>query len=437
MDRKAKHKIMTGFCIFLGLMWLCTVISKGIYTSQLPIVSTESVQQKYIEHIVEAEGIVVAGNEIPVTTLSGLRVDKLMVQPGDLVQEGDVILTVDMEDLDDIIAGKQAQIDKLQLQISTYVQNEEIERQERALEEQRAREDYDETARRENTMVERAFDEVNKAENKMNERSEEASEEELREELQRAAYAEADAKWQRDNAIKEAARKVEDVTAPESGDATLEIDRLELTGLQEELSRFQKIKDAGGQIKAGRTGTVTAVCVSVGARTSDSAVMLLSDDSVPCRFKAVITGDQKKYVGLHDEISLELDGSREEKATVNYMAEDSSGAGSYELYVDLPERTGTPGQTGTLTRTESGERQPCCVTPLAVQEENARNFVYVVKEREGILGKEYYAEQVVVRIVDKNDSFVALDAALDSESLIISSSTRDFKNGDVVRLSEE
>ena len=180
LNKKSKNKILIGFCIFLGLMWLCTVISKGIYTSQLPIVSTESVQQKYIEHIVEAEGIVVAGNEIPVTTLSGLRVDKLMVQPGDLVQEGDVILTVDMEDLDDIITGKQAQIDKLQLQISTYVQNEEIERQKRALEEQRAREDYDETARRENTMVERAFDEVNKAENKMNEPSEEASEEELR-----------------------------------------------------------------------------------------------------------------------------------------------------------------------------------------------------------------------------------------------------------------
>lgn len=434
MKEKSKRKIMIGFWVFLGSMWLCTIISKSIYASQLPIVATESVQQKYVEHSVETDGIVIAGDKIPVTVLSGLRVDKVLVQQGDRVEEDDAVLQIDMEDLDDIIADKQDAIDRLRLQIDTLARNEELERQRRELEEQRARDDYNETARRENTLVERAMNDFSEAQSAMNDRSGEESEEELREALQQAAYAEADAKGRRDDAIKEAGRKVEDITAPENEDATLELDRMELAGLQEELARYQAVKDADGVIRTPSGGAVTDLNIDAGSRTSDSAVMLLSDDSVPCRFKAVITGEQKKYIGLNDDVSLKLDGGRAEKMTVDYLAE---GAAGYELYVDLPMQTGTPGQTGTLTRAESGDVQMCCVTPAAVYTGNGRDYVYVVKERDGILGREYYAEQVNVRVLDRNDVWVSLDAALDGESRIVSSSTKEIHNGDVVRLSEE
>ena len=68
--------------------------------------------------------------------------------------------------------------------------------------------------------------------------------------------------------------------------------------------------------------------------------------------------------------------------------------------------------------------------------ESIRSYVYVVKERDGILGKEYYAEQVNVRIQDENDAWVAVEGALDGDSLIIAYSTKEVKNGDVVRLEE-
>ena len=101
-----RKKIVAGFCVFLGLMWLCTVISKSIYASKLPIVSTEKIQQKYVEHIVEVDGIVIAGEKSPVTALSGLRVEGLAVQVGDQVEEGDVLFTIDMDDLTEIMDEK-------------------------------------------------------------------------------------------------------------------------------------------------------------------------------------------------------------------------------------------------------------------------------------------------------------------------------------------
>lgn len=432
-----KKKIMIAFYAFLVFMWLCTVISKSIYASRLPIVSTESIEQKYVEHIVRVDGIVVAGNKNPVTALSGLRVEKIMVQPGDRVEEGDVLFAVDLEDLDDIIQEKQTAISALQVQIDTIMHNEELARQKKALDEERAREDYDTVARYQDTLVGRAEDAYSKMEDRMSDQNDGVSEEDMRDALQQAAYAEADAKGQRDNAIKEAGRRVEDITAPESADSTLEVSRMELASLQEDLSHFQAIKDAEGQIRAKQGGLVTDIYLSIGGRTSDSALILLADDSAPCRFKAVISQEQKKYVGLNDSVSLKLDGSSGEKdAVVDYLAESNTMAGNYELYIDLPEGTGVPGLSGTMSRSEKGEKYFCCIKPEAVHSDNIRSYVYVVKERQGILGKEYYAEQIVVRILDENDNWVAVEGALDSDSLIISSSTKEVKNGDVIRLEE-
>ena len=435
-----KKKIVIGFLIFIGFMWLCTVISKSIYASRLPIISVEQIDQKYIEHIVEVEGIVIAGDKLPVTALGGLRIDKVMVQVGDRIEEGDVLFTVDMEDLNLIMEEKQAQIAKLQAQVNAIVQNEELEKQKKDLEEERAREDYDTTARYQETLVGRAEEEFNRAEHELEklEESGEFSEEEheaLERALQSAAYAEADAKGQRDSSIKDAGRRVEDILLPENADATLSNYQVELALLREDLAKYQEIKDMEGQIAAGQSGLVTDVYISVGSRIPDSAVMLLADDAVPCQFKTMIDKEQKKYVGLNDKVSLKLDGSsREKEASVDYLSESDTMPGSYEIYINLPEGSGMPGLSGTMKHTETGEKYSCCLSPMAVHtDNNNRSFVYVVKEREGILGMEYYVEEVNVRILDQNDNWVAVEGALDSESQIIVSATKEIKNGEIVR----
>lgn len=435
MSGNRKKKIVAGFFIFLVFMWLCTVISKSIYASKLPIVSTESIEQKYVEHIVKVDGIVIAGEKSPVTAISGLRVEHLSVQVGDSVEEGDVLFTIDMEDLTDLIEEKEAAISKLQTQIDTALQNEELARQKKELEEQRAREDYDALARREDTLVGRGAEEVNQAEKDLENAGDDEA---LQDALQQAAYAEADAKWQRETAMRDAERRVEDIIAPESEDSTLEVNRLELAGLQEDLAPYLDIREEEGRVLSPMSGIITDIYVSTGGRTSDSAVLLLADDSVPCQFKTTLTQEQKKYVGLNDEVSLKLDGSSKEKeATVDYLSESSTMPGNYEVYINLPEGMGVPGLSGTMSRAESGEKHYCCVTPAAVHEEGSRHYVYVVKERDGILGKEYYAEQVNVMVLDENENWAALEGALNDDSVIISSSTKEVKNGDVVRLSEE
>ena len=463
MDGK-KRKIVVGFLGFLAAMWLCTVISKSIYTSKLPVVTTTSIEQKYVEHIVEADGIVIAGNKNPINAMSGLRIDKIEVQEGDRVEEGDVLFIVDMEDLEEIMEAKRQQISdqqlliskqqnlitEKQLQINALIYNGQLAAVEKIIEEQRAREDYDALARHEDTLVGRAANEVSKAEDELeNHRYEEGYDEQaLEDALQAAAYAEGDAKWERSNTMKEAQRRIDDMQLPDEADPALEISQIELSEmqltlsdlqaelsvLQSELAEYQEIKDAEGQITAASKGLITDIYISIGNRTPDTAVMLFADDTIPCQFKVTIDKEQKKYVSLNDIITLKLDGSsRGEDYKVNYLSESATSPGNYEIFVNLPEGVGTPGLSGTMRRSEAGEKYYCCLTPTAVHKVDSRSYVYVVKEREGILGMEYYVEQIYVKILDENEYWIAVEGALDDDSKVVENSTMELRNGEVVR----
>ena len=50
------------------------------------------------------------------------------------------------------------------------------------------------------------------------------------------------------------------------------------------------------------------------------------------------------------------------------------------------------------------------------------------------MGKEYYVDEVNVKIVDRNENWVAIEGStLDSNSEIIISADKEFGKGDVVR----
>ncbi len=51
------RRIVAGFAAFLALMWVCTLVSKVVYTSKLPQVQAGEAEKKKIEHIVESDGM--------------------------------------------------------------------------------------------------------------------------------------------------------------------------------------------------------------------------------------------------------------------------------------------------------------------------------------------------------------------------------------------
>ena len=162
--RRRMEKWIKIFLIFLAFVWLCTIISKSIYVSGLPMVKTDTASKKYVEHIVNTDGIVTAGGEIAVNTQAGLRVDKIYVHEGDAVQAGDVLFTIDTSDLTELISAKETELSKLQCNLSDWQVNAVIDAQKKEVAILWAKEDY-ETADKETAVAKaRAKEALDKAE---------------------------------------------------------------------------------------------------------------------------------------------------------------------------------------------------------------------------------------------------------------------------------
>lgn len=428
-----------GFVIFLMVMYVLTLVSKSIYAYQLPIVETAQISQKYIKHTLEEEGVVVAGGELPVTTVSGLRIGQLFVAVGDRVEEGTVLAQIDLVDLEELISAEQNEIAKLDTQIQTILTNESISRQKQELALARAREDYELQARIGDTKVGRAQESYVQAEEALADAQEngglsEEDEKALRETIQQAAYAEADAKQQRDEDHKELERQMEDLQIPTEESSSLEVYRLEREEHLSVLQKYEKIKEEEGKLYAESHGVVTKLLVDVGGRTADTAWLLLSDEEKPCRLQVTLTKEQKKLVSLGETVSVEIKSGKQE---CRIEAITDEGGGAYCLYLPLAKGTGVPGESGTMSASDRGERQQKCISTLAVYSANHTSYVYAVGEREGILGTEYYVRELPVKILDQNDIWTAIESeAIDADTMLVVSSTKEFKKGDVVRIGD-
>lgn len=139
--RRQKNKIR-AFGLFLAFMLLCTLISRSVYASGLPQVSTKTPEASALSHEVEAQGIVEAGRETAVTALSGLRCETVLVHTGDHVDTETALFQVDLEDLKEQIEEKQLAISKLQLEIQAQEQNRQLEEEQKDEQKERAQEDY-------------------------------------------------------------------------------------------------------------------------------------------------------------------------------------------------------------------------------------------------------------------------------------------------------
>lgn len=162
--RRRMEKWMKIFLVFLAFVWLCTIISKSIYVSGLPMVRTDTASKKYVEHLVRTDGIVTAGGEIAVNTQAGLRVDRIDVRQGDAVKAGDVLFTIDTVDIAELISAKEAELSKLQCNLADWQTNAVIDAQKKEVAILWAKEDY-ETADKETAVAkERAKEALEKAE---------------------------------------------------------------------------------------------------------------------------------------------------------------------------------------------------------------------------------------------------------------------------------
>ena len=260
----------------------------------------------------------------------------------------------------------------------------------------------------------------------------------LEQEVDAARRALEDAERSGSDSLLDAGRKVEDTKRAPDADSSLEVSRLELSVLQAKLAAYQGVREASGQIYPEAEGIVTGIQVSPGERVGDGAAVVYADLSSPMQFQVSLTKEQKKYVNQGDTVRLTLGGGSAKELKVDYVAENESNPELYDARVFLPDGTGTIGESGSFRVEAQSEIFSCCIPLSALHKDaNQRSFVYILSERQGILGTELAAEQVFVRVLDQNDSYAAIEeGVIDQETELIVHSTEELEDRAVVRYKE-
>lgn len=525
-----RKKAAGGLAAFLALMFLLTLISKGIYASKLTRVTTDKIQRTGISHQVETQGSVKSGKSIAVNTLSGLRVEEVFVQRGDKVEADSPLFRLDMQDIRDKAAEGQLQINKLELMTQSSLENEELARIKDETLRKRAAEDYVRNVDAAQEKINDAKKELDEAKDKLQKHKDnrvsvtsekkrekeedsykdwkkkgnklvskvadaedrlseaeknladgtgtqdevDAAKDDLKAAQRELAEYEKDPRtspdftsedaqleaWRSkrdaledavetaqknyDEAVKnketvilEAQRALEDVQGNVTSDSTVETNQLDIAFQRENLAKYQQLLQKEGIIYAKEDGVVTGISVSPGERTPDGACVLYADLSNPLQFEATLTKEEKKYVDLGDTIEVQFGNSSSIELQVDYLMPDETNTENYQLLCNLPDGKGTIGESGTMRAQRLSEKYNCCIPIEALHSENERYYIYVVEEKDTILGKELSANKRWVKVLDKNDKLAALEpGVVDEESKIIVSSDKELKDGDIVRYKE-
>ncbi len=449
MNRKSLLKLLG---IFLAMMIVFTILSRSLSSVTVARVQVASPGNAAIYHEVTATGKVMENQEQPIFTEANQRVARMYVHEGDSVEANDVLLQVDTEVLKKQIDAAGQELEKLKLEHGDVVSVKEAEQEKKSLALQRAQEDYDAAVQKGEQDVSWAAYELEIANRKLNEyyanRKEveevddtqsQNSEDALVEAVNSAQKAYEEAQTAREEAIRTARRAIEDAHAKEGADSTAKQKTLEINNKKLQLQRLQKLAKANGEVTSPVKGVVTKLNVSTGEMTGENAALLLADLTTGCKFVAQVDKSKEKYLEKDAAVTLENSTAKKkvEDVKVDSVEVNEEDKNLLDVTVYLPADTLSIGSSADMTIQQKSGTYSCCVPIQALHEGSGETYVYVVEERESILGTQLTAVKMSVTVQDKNEMYAALgDGNLTSSQKVIINSSRSVDNGSPVRLEE-
>ena len=243
---------------------------------------------------------------------------------------------------------------------------------------------------------------------------------------------------QRQSTIQSANRTLEDAKAPENVDtatALTENDNLEEKQLA--VDELQKVMDVNGKITAPSDGLITKVNVTTGETTTEDTAIRISDQSAGYKFTATLDKASAKYLSKDDKVTLDLgNGTTVEGLTVQSIDVSAEDKNSYELTVSIPAKVKKLGSIATLKVEKASKKYDTCVPLGALHSDGDKYYVYVINEKDTILGTETAVDKVQVDILDKNNEQAAIEGSFSWGQQFVLTSSKTLRNGDRVRLVE-
>lgn len=463
-----KGRIFRWFAVFMAVMAICGAVSRGIYGMQLARIEIGTASMQGLTHTISGTGTISGGSEHPIHVKEGLRAEEVCVTKGENVEQGTLLLRLDMEDLKEQLESAQKTLTEEQTRLSDLQKNRAQTNDAAAKEKERANADLNRITANQDALTANAqndydaaakaladyppyeiyLEEEKKADSQyqlleqaaQDEEDEEAGEDEENGEAgetgnakeQFQTYREAFEKsvmesWQngkaelesimegkedalesakrsREEAVETAKRTAMDAGKTNSDEASLLAQQNAVELAKEKVNEYQALVDDNGQVLSEYEGTLQQVNLVSGGRTGDEPAFVIADGSEGWYFVGLVTEEEREYIKNGDEIQLMLPDSGLNYYHTQITNVTKGGDGMYEVHVEIHEPGIFWGETGSFTIVEENRKSNCCVPLSALYSENNSLYVLVVEEENTFLGTELRAVRKDVTVVDKNET---------------------------------
>ncbi len=211
---------------------------------------------------------------------------------------------------------------------------------------------------------------------------------------------------------------------------------------QAQLEKYQKLLENDAVICSQINGMITDVKVVPGDLTTQSACFLIADLSQNLYFRSEISKDEHRYMFANDKVMLSFHNG-ETVLTDCVISSIIESDDPDKYYVQIPlifsesESSVSIGDYGFLSYCVTTSERYDCVPSECVHEEGSRHYVYVITEKESILGVEYRVVRRNVNITDKNEKYTGIsDSGLTDKDRIVSYSSKELADGQIVKCTE-
>lgn len=440
-----KKRLGMGFGIFMAGMLVMTFVSRVIYVSQMPRVKWSYFSAASIQNTFLSEGTLEAVNAQAVTGMEGLLVKKVCVAAGEWIEAGTVLYEVDLEDLEMQLSLLEAEERVWQAQVQT-------EKKEAATEAARAAEDYESAAVELERKIAEEMILLEQAQEDMDTHmfripQEDAPDEvwiawadertRIDREIKERQRAIEETGQEKEKVLREAARSMEDARNVQSQvEGAYSAGFSSIGQVQErehKIAVWKELAERDGRVAAGQEGTVLEVMIQAGTRMGEGAVMRYADAQGSLVFRTVIPQENKSMVHTGDRVHLSFPGSPEEvDEEIDSIIQENGG---YRVTVWLEAGVAQGRTEGVMEVVSTSEIYDFVIPKRALHHDGDMYYIYVLEEKNGILGTELCVRRLPVRLLDGNEDKAAVtDDLLESGMKVVVEYDRELGNGMAVMI---
>lgn len=375
---------------------------------------------------------------------TNLKVDSVFIQEQGFLTVNDILYRINKQNLDKRILELQGEAELLNIQLTNGMLSEASQKSLKERMIKKAQEDYDRTVNEWESKKVEANRELQEARKEYETyRDHPMDTDAMKQEYQNLRKEYEDKKSDYDlyvleseNKINTAVSNLEDVknsyVINQNEAAVMEQDLILLERL---INDLEEIKEEQGIIKADSDGKVLDFGVTAGTVIGGDAVALIADQSNGYLFSGLLPMERSKYLNTGDEIDLNIyrGNINMNSLTVTSIETLEDNPDYYSVMVQIPEQEKEIEGNALLTVTKQTETYPYCIPKEGVYSIDEKAYVYLLVEKNTVLGIHSTAIKMGVTILDQNESYAAVKAEFPNNAKVIVNSNKALEDNARVR----